>query len=75
MLFSAKISLDSSQGEGIVNTIVEQGKTWRIHFDATEWNAKSVYPAFLFPGDSVRVVGRQNITLLVEPEVNADERH
>ena len=73
MFFSAQAFLSSSQGEGIINTIVQQGRIWRIQFEATEWNARSVYPVSLFPGDSVRVVGRQNITLLIEPEPSANE--
>jgi membrane protein implicated in regulation of membrane protease activity len=51
---STSISLDN---EGVVDEVIRQGKEWRIRFEAIT----------LHPGDSVRVVGRENITLLIEP--------
>ncbi len=60
--------------EGIVDEIVIQGKAWRVRFAASYWPAKSVRPAVLMPGDRVRIVGLDNITLLVDPSAAQDHR-
>lgn len=52
--------------EGIVTT-VEGEKLQRVHYQATEWNARSCCPAAFAVGDRVRVIGRDNITLIIEP--------
>jgi len=60
-------SLASTFNEGIVETVVYQGKEWRIRFEATSWPAKSKKLVTLNVGDFVRVIGRENITLYIEP--------
>lgn len=60
--------------EGVVDEIVIQGKAWRVRFAASYWPAKSIRPAVLLPGDRVRVVGLDNITLLVDPSVTQDDQ-
>jgi membrane protein implicated in regulation of membrane protease activity len=64
----------SSYQEGVVDEIVLQGKAWRVRFASSYWPAKSVRPAVLLPGDRVRVVGLDNITLLVDPTTAQDPR-
>ena len=65
---------NSSYQEGVVDEIVIQGKAWRVRFASSYWPAKSVRPAVLMPGDRVRVVGLENITLLVDPNAVQDEQ-
>lgn len=55
------------EGEGIVDQIVQQGKIWRVKFQATYWNARATTAVILLPGDFVRIVDVDNITLLIEP--------
>jgi membrane protein implicated in regulation of membrane protease activity len=64
----------SGYQEGVVDEIVIQGKAWRVRFASSYWPAKSVRPAELMPGDRVRVVGLDNITLLVDPSAAPDGR-
>lgn len=53
--------------EGKIETVVEQGKTWRVRHNATTWSARSDSAADFRPGDWVRVIGRQGLTLFIEP--------
>jgi membrane protein implicated in regulation of membrane protease activity len=64
---SPQFTPHSFDGEAIVEAIVRQGTTWRVRYHASWWFAHCDYPVMLFPGDIVQVVGRQNITLLIEP--------
>ncbi len=57
----------NEMAEGIVEEVVCQQREWRVYFSATYWSARSIKPTTLMPGDSVHVVGRDNITLLIEP--------
>lgn len=54
--------------KGIITKTVQEGKKWRVRFNATEWFASSNCSFSFKPGDCVRVV--ENIsatTLLIEP--------
>jgi membrane protein implicated in regulation of membrane protease activity len=75
-MFGFNMTTPPSSGyqEGVVDEIVIQGKAWRVRFAASYWPAKSVRPAVLMPGDRVRVVGLDNITLLVDPSAAQDSR-
>lgn len=51
--------------EGTVIAIVSPGKKWRVHFEATEWFARSKHSVAFKSGDSVRVVGTVDATTLL----------
>lgn len=55
-------------GEGIVDeAIAGPYNKGRVYFDCTWWPAKCDRPVVLLPGQVVRVLGIQGITLIVEP--------
>lgn len=54
-------------GNGIIDQVVTPEQLFRIKFSGSYWSAKTINPYVLHPGDFVRVIGRQSITLLVEP--------
>jgi len=53
-------------GEAVVDEISPPGNRLRVKFRGSYWSARANPSLLLVPGDLVRVVGRQNITLLVE---------
>lgn len=55
------------EDEAIVKDVVQQGQVWRVAYKGTQWNARCNRAATLKPGDVVYVIGRQGITLLIEP--------
>ncbi|NJO74268.1 MAG: hypothetical protein HC833_11225 [Leptolyngbyaceae cyanobacterium RM1_406_9] len=57
----------SFDNEAVVGEVVQQGKIWRVKYEGTWWTARSVQPLILNPGDVVYVVGRQRITLIIQP--------
>ena len=53
--------------EAIIDKVVSQGKTWRVRYQATTWFAQGIHQGMtLAPNDTVYVVGRQNLTLLID---------
>ncbi len=54
-------------GEATVDQVIEPGRTGRVHFQASWWPARCNQNITLVPGETVYVVGHDNITLLVEP--------
>lgn len=52
---------------GIVYKVIHQKRLWRVEFEGMFWSALPDGDFELYPGDVVRVVGRRNISLLVEP--------
>ncbi len=55
-------------GTGIVDEMIQgPDRTGRVYFDSTWWPARCDRPVVLLPGESVRVVGIDKITLVVEP--------
>lgn len=56
-----------SKSEAIVVKAIEPFRVGRIRFQGSWWSARCNQDITLRPGELVRVVGRQNITLLVEP--------
>lgn len=53
--------------EAVVTQLIEPGKTGRVKFQGTWWNASCQQGVTLSPGQIVRVIGLCNITLCVEP--------
>jgi membrane protein implicated in regulation of membrane protease activity len=51
---------------GIISEVVEQCCEWRVEYRSSYWTAHSQQPVEFNPGDVVRVIGRDNITLIIE---------
>jgi membrane-bound ClpP family serine protease len=56
-----------SKSEAVVVKAIEPFRPGRIRFQGSWWSARCKRDITLLPGERVSVVGRQNITLLVEP--------
>lgn len=56
-----------SKYEATVVKAIEPFRTGQIRFQGSWWSARCQRDIVLQPGERVNVVGRQNITLLVEP--------
>ncbi|MGB5969043.1 MAG: NfeD family protein [Spirulinaceae cyanobacterium] len=52
--------------EATVAETVISGKIGRVHFRASDWPARCLQNVTILPGRKVRVVGIDNITLIVE---------
>ena len=53
--------------EAKVCRVLRQGFEWQVQFQGSFWKARSIYPNARFaPDDRVYVVGRQNLTLLIQ---------
>jgi membrane protein implicated in regulation of membrane protease activity len=60
---------DAFDQEAIIEEVIEQGKSWRVRYQGTWWTARCIHQMSLFPGDTVYVVGRHSITLLIKPNL------
>jgi membrane protein implicated in regulation of membrane protease activity len=58
---------ENFEKEAIVEEEIRPHSVGRIHFQATSWPARCKQEVILVPGQTVRVVGIDNITQLVEP--------
>lgn len=58
---------DIKNAEGVVKAVVREGKEWQVYVRGIYWFARSIKPADLAPGASIRVVGQDSIKLLIEP--------
>lgn len=56
--------------EATVAKTIAPYRTGQIRFQGSWWSARCQSDIVLQPGEQVNVVGRQNITLLVEPVVS-----
>lgn len=69
--FDRKSPIVPLGGIGKVKQAITSSKPGRIYYRATYWPARfsELYePQTIIPGEQVRVVGRQGLTLLVVPE-------
>ncbi|GAB4368015.1 MAG: hypothetical protein Kow00121_06760 [Elainellaceae cyanobacterium] len=62
-----KATFPFHKSEGKVDKVVEPGKVWRVCHNATFWFARSHKRINLYPGDWVKIVGRDGIVLFIEP--------
>lgn len=54
------------QGEAIVDEEIQPYKTGRVKFRGSYWEARCDRKMTFVPGEVVRVIGRDNLTLLIE---------
>jgi membrane protein implicated in regulation of membrane protease activity len=62
-----------TEWEGKIETVVEPGKIWRVGHNATFWFARSDSSADFRPGDWVKVIDRQGLTLFIEPLEDSEQ--
>ncbi|MGF1536891.1 MAG: NfeD family protein [Elainellaceae cyanobacterium] len=66
---------ETQLAEAIIDKVVSQGEKWRVKYQATTWFARCVREGMsLSPNDVVYVVGRKNLTLLIDTE-NTNENN
>lgn len=56
-----------NQKKATVSSTIHPYRTGRIWFQGSWWSARCERNVTLFAGQTVEIVGRHNITLLVEP--------
>ncbi|MDY6786375.1 MAG: NfeD family protein [Cyanobacteriota bacterium] len=54
------------QGEAVVDEEIQPHRVGRVRFRGSYWNARCSDRITFVPGETVMVVGRDNITLLVK---------
>lgn len=62
-----KFRPNALEGEAIVSEKILPGQPGRVRFQGTWWPARCEQDLTLLAGEVVYVVGRENITLLVQP--------
>jgi membrane protein implicated in regulation of membrane protease activity len=60
----------SYSGFATIDEAIRQNERCRVKFHGVHWSAEAVIPFSLHPDDLVRVVGRKNAVLLIEPFSN-----
>jgi NfeD-like C-terminal, partner-binding len=68
--FPSTIQWFAEQAEGKVDQTSSLARSGRVKFQGSFWKAELTYPncRSLKPGEAVKVLGRQGITLLVVPQ-------
>jgi len=64
---SRQVADSSYYGKGIVSETIAPHRTGRVQFQGSWWSALCEQEITLAPGKMVQVIGRRNITLLVQP--------
>lgn len=64
---SPVVDYSTVTGEAIVDTLIEPSQPGRVKFQGSWWSARCDRNLTIPPGEVVQVIGRENITLLVEP--------
>ena len=58
---------EQSEHEAVIEDVLEPGKEWRVRYKASFWKACATKAGLQFsPKDVVQVVGRQNLTLVIQ---------
>lgn len=65
------VFLEVSETTAIVAQVIRPGELGRVNYQATSWPARCIHDVILSPDDIVQVIGRDNITLLVQPVANS----
>lgn len=71
-----RIILFKDQDSGIVSTPITSTQSGRIKYQAVSWRAslyKTRTQISLQPGQTVKVIGRQGLTLLVQPDLKESQ--
>lgn len=55
------------ENQALVDVTIQPGSRGRVQYSGSRWPAVCNQPVTLTPGATVYVVGRTNITLLVQP--------
>lgn len=67
---STYLTSSKIEDEATIEAVIQPGRLWRVYYQGTSWKARSNQNVSLEVGDTVYVVDRQNITLIVEPAPN-----
>lgn len=53
--------------EAVVEKVIQPGKPGRVKYQGVWWSARCLENVTLLPEQTVKVIGRTNLTLLVQP--------
>lgn len=63
-----RLRLRQSELEAVIDEVIVPGKKWRVRYRGSFWQASSSWIDVQFqPRQIVRVIGRQNLTLIILP--------
>lgn len=58
---------ERSEHEAVIEDVIEPGKQWRVRYQASFWKAYAAKANIQFaPKDIVEVIGRHNLTLVIQ---------
>lgn len=58
---------EQSEHEAVIEDVLTPGKEWRVRYKASFWKAGSnTVNLDLLPKDTVHVIGRQNLKLIIQ---------
>jgi membrane protein implicated in regulation of membrane protease activity len=61
------INFDDFDKEAVVEEIIEPGKCGQVRYRGSWWNARCIEAVTLYPGETVYVIRRHALTLVVRP--------